>query len=80
MDNLPKWAGAGHCYTKAYRFLDQMRANGHVVRRGSQKVGRRVVCTVSDDMRDLIDALNHGDEERIKYLLMVYPSRFSYLK
>lgn len=76
MDNLPKWAGAGHCYTKAYRFLDQMRANGHVVRRG---IGRRAVCTVSDEMRDLIDALDHGDEERIKGLLMQYPSRFSYL-
>lgn len=67
-DNLPTWPGAAHCYSKAYSLLNTMAKAGHVtvLRRGRK--ARR--CTVSGEMESLIDALNKGDEERIKAALL----------
>jgi hypothetical protein len=65
--SLPNWNGAQVCYRRAYRLLEWMGANGHVTRTGR---GKRVQCHVSQDMTDLIDALNRGDESAIKATLL----------
>jgi len=62
MSNLPEWSGAQHCYSKAYKVLENMASRGHVTKGRSQ-------CFVSDEMTDLIKALDKGDEETIKGLL-----------
>jgi hypothetical protein len=69
---LPKWAGAAGAYSKAYRMLGYMAAHGHVKRVRDR---RGFHCTVSDEMTDLIDALNKGEEERIKALLAAFHLR-----
>ena len=81
--NLPNWPGASHCYSRARRLLQYMadrcapeqhgtpmphsasRANG---RRSIGRTTSWIVCT--PDMQSLIDALNAGDEETIKGLLL----------
>jgi len=62
--NLPSWPGASHCYKRAYRMLENMALHGHVRYR-----------TPSSEMDDLIEALDRGDEEKIKGLLMLYSDR-----
>lgn len=71
MSNLPNWAGAEAVYSKAYAVLANMANRGHVTQT-NKIVGRKnqTVCYVSDDMENLIDALNKGDEEKIKGLLL----------
>lgn len=68
MSDLPNWPGADVCYSRAYRLLEKMAAAGHVTR---VKHGRRYRCEVSQEMRDLITALDRGDEEYIKGTLLV---------
>lgn len=67
MSNLPTWNGASHCYSKAYRLLERMAATGAVTRTRTRK---GYVCHPSSDMTDIIDALNKGNEEQVKGLLM----------
>lgn len=62
--SLPTWAGASSAYSRAYRTLERMARNGHVSKRH-----------VSEEMHDLIEALNEGNEERIKGLLLHYTDR-----
>lgn len=74
--NLPKWPGAAACYSKLYRLLEI------ISRRQGQKAGwpmqsthcRRsdstIVCT--EQMEAIIDALNKGDEERIKWYCLEF--------
>lgn len=70
MSNLPDWTGADAVYAKANAILARMGRRGHatpaIMRRG------RVVepGVVSDEMRALIDALDRGEEETIKGLLL----------
>ncbi len=64
LGNLPTWKSASAVYRKAYRTLELMAERGHV-KRGHH------CCYPSQDMRDLIDALNKGDEEQIKGLLIM---------
>jgi hypothetical protein len=64
---LPTWTAAPEVYSTAYRVLDRMAARGHVTMR---KVRGKTQCDPSEEIRDLIDALNKGDEERIKGLLL----------
>lgn len=64
MTNLPNWKSADAVYSKAYRLLERMALAGHVTKQRKQ-------VSVSEDMRDLVDALNIGDEERIKGLIML---------
>jgi len=66
MSNLPSWPGASTVYSKAYRRLEEMAAKGHVKRHYNR--GWR--CSVSQEMTDLINALNNGDEETIKAALL----------
>lgn len=72
--NLPSWPGASEVYSRAYSMLGSMAANGHVTK---IKIGKKRAysCHVSDDMRDLIDALDKGDEERIKGLIINFLDR-----
>ena len=70
--NLPAWPGASKVYSKAYRVLERMSRNTKV----NYHRGRYICDGPSDDMQALIDALNEGDEERIKGLLLmshIYP-------
>lgn len=62
MSNLPNWRGASAVYSKAYAMLSHMSRTHVSIVRGK--------CHVSTDMRVIIDALNAGDEERIKGLLL----------
>jgi len=80
---LPNFPGASVCYSRAQRLLEHMArtaGNQHDVQmpksgertltaalRKSQSVVRR-----TPEMGELIDALNAGDEERIKGLLLVH--------
>lgn len=73
---LPTWNGADHCYRKAYRILASMAARGHAMPPTGRHHHRRGVSYsfsgyVSQEMRDLIEALNKGDEETIKGLLLM---------
>lgn len=74
--NLPSWPGASKVYSRAYATLEEMGRTGHakpaIVRHGKVVQQGRV----SDEMNTLIEALDSGNEEQIKYLLMlthVYP-------
>jgi len=60
---------AAAVYSRAYEVLKKMAAAGHVT---VSRIGRRTVCHPSEDMNDLIDALNRGDEERIKGMLLLH--------
>lgn len=55
--NLPAWPGASACYSKAYRILAAM--------------GLREGRALSFDRVRLIEALDRGDEEEIKGLLLM---------
>lgn len=83
--NLPSFSKASEVYSKAYRVLERMARRGHVTMGRYCAVGRNLKGKaimdqqrhVSDEMRDLIDALDAGDEEKIKGLLLmthIYPS------
>lgn len=65
--NLPSWPGADSCYSRSYVILAEMAKNGHVTQTKNRFVTR---CYVSPEMEDWIDALNKGDEERIKAKLL----------
>ncbi len=80
MSNLPPWPGAREVYSRAYRKLEGTAAKGHATP-GFAGKRRRIAGGlsapigaysghVSPEMRDLIDALNRGDEERIKAHLL----------
>ncbi len=74
---LPNWPGAAEVYSRAYRTLECMAQSGHVVRGFIQPVGRGLnstviktrQCHVSEEMGELIEALNSGDEETIKHIM-----------
>lgn len=74
--NLPKWIGAAHAYSKAYKILHALAKNAphkhHVMipSSNSRRSNSFYVCT--DIMEELIDALNKGDEERIKWHNLAY--------
>lgn len=71
MSNLPNWKGADRVYSRAYRILGNMARDGHAhapifTRRGKMKRPGYV----SLEMAGFIDALNDGDEERIKWNIL----------
>jgi hypothetical protein len=73
--NLPSWPGASEVYSRAYRVLEWMGRNGHSPCSFGKKDkygNRPVMPRPSEDMSQLIDALNDGDEERIKGRLLLY--------
>lgn len=69
MSNLPNWPGAASCYSRAYALLERKAKAGHVER--LKRVRRHgPTCTVSEEMSELIRALDRGDEEAIKAALL----------
>lgn len=78
ISNLPKWLGAEHCYSRAYRLLERWGTANYAAAVANFKGKRRRVggalvipCPPTDEMKSLIDALNRGDEEKIKGILML---------
>lgn len=68
--SLPEWNGASAVYSRAYRMLENMAKLGHAqVTYMGVRTGHKV--HVSEDMKNVIDALNSGSEERIKYQLLL---------
>lgn|GEM_PF-3872156 len=67
----PTWPGASACYSRAYRLLDAMgQAEYRRLTSGkNSKLRGRFICR-TDDMDALIEALNSGDEQQIKALLL----------
>ena len=74
--NLPSWNGAEGVYSRAYKVLEALARAGHAsppkMRRGKIVSGG----AISDEMRDLIAALDKGEEEAVKGLLLLYRDRF----
>lgn len=70
ISNLPKWAGAESCYSRAYAMLERMATTGGHVTRHPATRRRAAYCTTTAEMDSIIDALNKGDEERIKAALL----------
>jgi DNA-binding GntR family transcriptional regulator len=69
---LPKWPGADQVYSRLYRLLEKMGADAWKAEVARAKKARRKPNpnnVKTDDMADIIDALNKGDEERCKGLM-----------
>lgn len=68
---LPNWNGADVVYSNAYRVLKNLAINGHAQAPCCTRKGRITFpgCA-SEEMRELISALDSGKEEEIKYLLI----------
>jgi hypothetical protein len=62
---LPNWPGASKCYSRAYRILEAMQL------RTCKGKKRGQADWPSFDAKRLIEALNKGDEEEIKGLLLM---------
>lgn len=81
MSNFPEhWTcDPGPIYSKTYHILGVMAINGHVIpailKRGKVTQG----CSVSPEMKRLIEALANGNEEEIKGLLLL-PYYTNYLR
>lgn len=71
VSNLPDWIGAEGAYKNATEMLKKMGKNGHVSVQ-KNKWGKVLNCTPSEEMNDLIEALNSGNEEKIKGLVSLY--------
>lgn len=79
ISKLSNWPGAEHCYSRAYRLLERWGGANYAAAAANFKGKHRRVggvlvmpCPVpTDEMKSLIDALNKGDEEKIKGILML---------
>ena len=81
--SLPNWKGASELYSVAYRILERMARDGHGTAPRIHKRTLRVLRqgSTSTEMDTLIKALNKGDEEEVKGLLLSYPyDRYRFLK
>ncbi len=75
---LPAWSGADRVYDKAQWLLERMARSGHVSKgiygaHGRDVKGKAIMSVSvvpSQAMVDLIDAMNSGDEERLKGLIL----------
>ncbi|MFO0449971.1 MAG: hypothetical protein ACK52I_15135 [Pseudomonadota bacterium] len=67
--NLPDWPGADGAYRRTVIIIANMAKAGHIKRIGR---GEKAKCEVSADLQDYIEAMNKGDEERIKALNHVW--------
>lgn len=70
----PDWPGADVVYSRMYRLLEQMgKDNWETAVRQARKKRRKVrPPTPTGDMQDIIEALDEGDEERLKGLMHRY--------
>ena len=75
MDNLPTWSGASVVYGRCQKLLEHMAKNGHVTQK---KRGRRKFCVTSPDMDHVILAMNKGDEEQLKGILLESPFKYNF--
>lgn len=67
-ENTP-FVGASVCYTRAYKLLKWMGEKGGYVKQIKNRKGVTIRCEVDEEMQTLVDALNKGNEETIKYYL-----------
>lgn len=72
MNNLPNWKHSSEVYSRAYRILKNMACTGHVSKSFYQREQNHIYKTryVSDEMKDFIEALNEGNEEKIKWHIL----------
>lgn len=70
MGNLPNWAHADKVYSNAYKVLENMGKSGHVIKPIYKRGKVFVQGSVSQEMRELIEALGRGDETEIKSMLL----------
>lgn len=68
VDSLPRWPGADGVYRQAQMMLKVMVRRGHVTVIRNRR-GKPIQVVPSPDMRDLIAAMNAGNETRLKGLL-----------
>ena len=76
MSNLPEWSGASVCYTRAYALLARMAKDGGgapmPLSRPHWPCDRQSAIVRTDEMDKLIKALDAGEEEVIKGMLLQY--------
>jgi hypothetical protein len=77
--NLPSWPGASSVYSYLYKVLEELGAewwSREVA--AAKKKGRapRPPFTVPEEMSDIIDALDEGDEETLKAIQMTYKTGY----
>lgn len=73
--NLPPWEGASRIYTRLYALLAYKAPRGWVTRHMAglgRRYETRYVCYVHGDMREVIDALDAGEEQQLKWLALHY--------
>jgi hypothetical protein len=62
-----QWKGQSGAYSRAYRILEAMAQAGHAKPARVNKKGKILQPgSVSEEMREFIQSLDSGDEERIK--------------
>lgn len=72
--NLPQWTGASAVYSYLYKVLEQLGAEEWSrTRAAAKKRGRKPHgIGPTDEMKEIIEALNRGDEETLKAIQMKY--------
>lgn len=72
---VPKWRGASRVYSLAYKVLKLMAQDGHATPPKRHKKTGRILKRgyVSETMHDLMVALDEGDEEKLKGMLLNPP-------
>jgi hypothetical protein len=71
VSNLPNWPSADHCYSKAYRLLEKWGAANYRAAKAVYMGKQTMPCPrPTPEMLSLIDALNRGDEEQIKGIIL----------
>jgi hypothetical protein len=77
---LPSWPHADKIYGRATRLLELMSQAGHATPAKFTKRGKlKTAGKTTEEMDDLIAALNAGDEREIKALMLRYSTRFPQL-
>ena len=69
---VPAWPGAEQCYSRAYALLSKWSIRNYTAAKAKHKGRGQCPCPLpSSEMAELIDALNRGDEEKIKGILLL---------
>ena len=72
---LPTWPGADQVYSRLYRLLEKMGADNWKAEVARAKKARRKPkpgAMSTPEMDEIIEALNKGDEEKLKGLMHKY--------
>jgi hypothetical protein len=70
--NLPSWPGASEVYRKLYALLAYKAQRGWVIRQWERRGWRCSVQNHCNEMVDIIDALDEGNEEKLKAFQLLY--------